>query len=240
MSNEQQNTEFKNFSLSECKLLSSEDPEYFYFEGYLSTYGNVDRDNDYFTKGAFDESLQTMQPDLRWMHKTTEVIGVFEFLSSDEKGLRVKGKLPKSDTLVNGRVIPQIKVGSVRSMSVGFAALEWNRDDKGCRRITKAALIEGSLVSIPANPEAKLTSFKSYSYDDVKDIKTKRDAEKILRDSGFSNKSASFLASKMQLEEIAPEETEEKTAQGDLDSGLISELAAELKNFNQTIKELSR
>jgi HK97 family phage prohead protease len=181
----------------ECKALpDTEDANFFYFEGYLSTYGNIDRGGDIVMKGAFDESLKELRPELRWQHMSTEVIGIFEEIKSDDKGLWVKGKLPKDDDLVRGRVIPQMKVGSVRSMSIGFYTVEdsW---DENIRTIKKATLIEGSLVGVPMNASAVVTDFKSYTIEDVEEIKTKRDFERLLRDSGcFSKKSVTYLASR--------------------------------------------
>lgn len=210
----------------ECKEFET-DEDYFFFKGYLSTYGNIDRVNDYFVKGAFDESLAELTPKLLWQHEDKEVLGVFEEFRSDDKGLFVKGKMPKADTLVSGRAIPQMKVGSIRSMSVGFVAQEWETDENGFRRITKAFLVEGSLVSIPANPEAKITSFKSFEYEQVKDIKTKRQVEKLLRESGaFSRKSASYLASMMR-----EPESEDNECLRDSEVDFKSQLAKELINL---------
>ena len=74
---------------------------------------------------------------------------------------QAKAKLPRNDTLVSGRVMPQIKVGSVRSMSVGFEPLDVDFEtvDKEMRRIiTKANLFEISAVPLPMNPNAVITS----------------------------------------------------------------------------------
>lgn len=188
--------EFLRFDF-ECKALpDNEDANFFYFEGYLSTYGNVDRTGDIVEKGAFDESLKTMWPELRWQHLSTEVIGVFDEVRSDSKGLWVKGKMPKDDDLVRGRVIPQMKVGSVRSMSVGFYTVEDTWDEDNIRTIKKAVLIEGSLVGMPANEKAVVTDFKKFTIEDVEEIKTKREFERLLSESkAFSRKAIVFIAS---------------------------------------------
>lgn len=179
----------------EVKALN-EDSEYHYFEGYLSTYGNVDRVGEVMDKGCFDEWLKTLTPMLLWQHKATEVVGVFTEIRSDETGLWVKGKMPKDDTLVSGRIFPQMKVGSVRSMSVGFIPEEWVYKDD-IKHHTKVMLVEGSLVAFPANPKAQIYDMKSFTIEDVEEIKTKRDYEKLLRESGaFSNKAVVYLASK--------------------------------------------
>lgn len=186
----------------DCKAFpNQEDPDFFYFNGYLSTYGNVDKGGDVVEKGCFDESLKALRPDLLWQHKSKEVIGIFEEIRSDEKGLFVSGKLPKADSLVNGRVIPQMKVKSVDALSIGFKTVEASYDNDGVRHIKKAILVEGSLVSQPMNEDAKVTSMKSFEIEDAEKIKTKRDFEGMLRDLGVSKKAAVCLSSRFQEEQ---------------------------------------
>jgi len=207
-----------------------EDKDYFYFEGYLSTFGNVDEGDDMFVAGCFDESLKEMRPDLLWFHQRLEVIGVFEELQVNEKGLWVKGKLPKSDSLVSGRVIPQMKVGSVRSMSVGYYAMEYDLNDDDVRVITKAYLVEGSLVSQPMNRMATVDSFKSLEIDDLKQLKSKRDVEKTLRESGaFSRKGASYFASMLNLPGATPDAEQKSDA--------VKQLEAATHRLNKLLEQ---
>jgi HK97 family phage prohead protease len=229
MTHQVEKKEFATFKF-ECKALEVEDDNFFYFEGYLSTYGNVDLGGDIIEKGAFDESLKRITPELLWQHKSNEVIGVFTEITSDDKGLFVKGKLPKTDSLVSGRVIPQMKVGSVRSMSIGYWPKEFDYDsDANIRTIKEIVLYEGSLVSQPMNPEAAVTDMKSFGIDDVENIKTKREFEALLRESGaFSNKSAVYLASRFQ----------EDDAGEPLPPSGISELVSEMKSLASNIDKL--
>jgi len=79
----------------------------------------------------------------------SEPVGIYPEARSDSKGLFLVGKMPKEDDLVRGRIIPQIKVGSVRAMSIGFITQEWKYDEeKNIRYITKCKLLEVSLVGI--------------------------------------------------------------------------------------------
>lgn len=143
----------------------NEDNEFFFFEGLGSTFNNKDRDDDVMLAGAFEESIKQMNPALLWQHDMTMPIGVFTEVKETPEGLFVKGKLPKDDTFVSGRVIPQMRVGSVTKMSVGFSIK--SKDDiffdKGIRFIKKVTLWEISLVTIPANNSADVTAMKSIS-----------------------------------------------------------------------------
>ena len=143
-----------------------EDEDFFYFSGYGSTFGNIDRGDDVIEKGAFVESLKNEMPKLLWQHKMSEPLGIFTNAFEDDRGLFVTGKMPKSDDFVRGRVIPQIKVGSISSMSIGFSipsdGAEIRKMESGSVRfIKKVNLFEISLVTIPMNTEADITGFKS-------------------------------------------------------------------------------
>ena len=65
------------------------------------------------------------------------------------------------DTFVMGRVYPQIKVGSVKGVSIGYWVLEeeYNRDMR-CNDLIKGALRESSFVTFAMNPKACIFSVR--------------------------------------------------------------------------------
>lgn len=140
----------------------------FTFEGLLAAFDNIDHDNDVIRKGAFSEWLTKSREEEKksvpvfWSHKASEPIGVFPIgdIAEVDKGLFVKGVLPKDDTFVSGRVIPQMRIGSISKMSIGYRVKDY--DYEGSVRVLKNIVLwEGSLVSLPANEDATITSFKS-------------------------------------------------------------------------------
>ena len=134
--------------------------EHFTFEGLASVFNSVDLGNDTILKGAFTESLAEFTPKLVWQHRMDMPIGRIESIFESDKGLRIKGLLPKADTFVSGRIIPQMRIGSVDSMSIGFSIKE--SDTSGdIRVIKKIQLFEISLVTLPMEPKAKVESFKA-------------------------------------------------------------------------------
>ncbi len=137
----------------------------FRFEAFGSTFGNIDLVDDVMVKGCFTESLKSITPVILWQHDRFEPIGMPESIFEDEKGLRVTVVMPSEDDFVRGRVMPQLRIGSIKSMSIGFMVQEFEIKN-GIRFITKALLKEISLVTFPANPEAMVTSVKSL--DDAK------------------------------------------------------------------------
>ena len=145
----------------------TEDDDYFYFEGYASTFGNVDRGLDVVVAGAFRDTVAELMSSQKesklpalWQHNSDMPIGGYTEFREDSHGLFVKGRLPKSDTFVSGRVIPQMKVGSISCMSIGYSTLDYIIE-AGVRLLKKLKLWEISLVTTPMNPLAEITGFKS-------------------------------------------------------------------------------
>ena len=189
----------------------SEDDDFFIFEGMASTFGNIDLTDDIVAPGAFQESISKELPVILWQHDSREPIGVPIEVKETADGLFIRVKLPKEDTFVSGRVAPQLRVGSIKSMSIGFRTIKSEMDnDSGIRTLVKVDLKEVSLVTFPANPEARVTGFKSV--EDVKEIKTRRDFEKALRESGAFSKEAACLLAKNFMDQGEPDD-EEKAAE---------------------------
>ena len=179
------------------KTVMIDGAEYFSFKGYGSTFGNVDRDNERMAKGCFEESLKEAMPALLWQHQMKEPIGIFKACREDNKGLYVEGIMPLDDTLVKGRVMPQIKCGSVRAMSIGFTVQEYQEDTVlNIVTWTKVKLWEISLVTIPANAQATVTEFKSQD-EMLDEATTLKDIEKYLKSFGISNKKCGIIISKV-------------------------------------------
>lgn len=142
------------------------DDEYFYFEGHAAVFNNIDRGGDRIIPGAFRETLSSGNSvKILWQHNMSEPLGVPVEMREDSKGLFVRGKMPKEDALVKGRVIPQMKIGSVNTLSIGYGVLEYNtektEDEGTIWNLTKLELYEFSPVSIPMNPEATITGWKA-------------------------------------------------------------------------------
>ncbi len=145
---------------------TSEDDSYFFFEGYAAAFNNIDSGGDRIMPGAFRETLMSgRKVKILWQHKMSEPLGVPVKLYEDEKGLFVRGKMPKDDDLVKGRVIPQMRVGTVDSLSIGYRVMEYNtekNEDEGTVwNLTKLKLYEFSPVTIPMNDEAVITGLKA-------------------------------------------------------------------------------
>lgn len=141
------------------------------FEGYLSTYGDVDSYRTYFMPGAWDKSIERFNSGevipVLWSHDRKMPIGKFTELKSDDKGLWGRGKLTLEDPQAK-IAYAHMKDGSVMGLSVGF---EMDYDNVIYNRlldalgIAEADLFECSVVVFPSNTNAKITNFKSQNHD---------------------------------------------------------------------------
>lgn len=140
-----------------------DDDEYYRFEGYASTYNNVDLGDDMVMKGAFENTLKNKRPKnikLLYQHNMSMPLGVFDEIRDDEAGLYVRGKMPKECTQVRD-VMALMKCGAIDSMSIGYVANKYDYDDRGVRLLKDIDLYEISLVTMPMNPKAQITSMKT-------------------------------------------------------------------------------
>jgi len=167
-------------------------------EGYGSVFGVRDDYDDVIAPGAFLESLKAHKaagtmPAMLWQHSADEPIGVWSEMTEDAKGLRVKGQLALATTR-GKEAHALLKLGALNGLSIGFMSKQWSYDrETEVRTLTEIDLWEVSLVTFPANDKARVTNVKAAS----SDIAAPKDAERILRDAGFSKADATALVSRV-------------------------------------------
>lgn len=135
-----------------------EDDDYYTFTGYASTFGNLDLGNDIVMRGAFAKSLQERMPKMLWQHDISEVIGKFDFAQEDDNGLVMHGILPKDVARAREAGV-LLKMGAIDSMSIGYGINEMEYEGD-IRKLIELSLYEVSLVTMPMNPKAMVTSVK--------------------------------------------------------------------------------
>ena len=172
-------------------------------EGYGSVFGVRDNYDDVIAKGAFIQSLKDHKaagtmPAMLWQHDADKPIGVWTEMVEDEKGLRIKGQLAM-ETVKGKEAHALLKMGALNGLSIGFMSKEWAYDrDTEVRTLTAIDLWEVSLVTFPANQKARVTNVKS-----ADEMATPKDAEKALRDAGFSKSDATaFVSRVMRMGEV--------------------------------------
>ena len=172
-------------------------------EGYGSVFGVRDNYDDVIAKGAFIQSLKDHKaagtmPAMLWQHDADKPIGVWTEMVEDEKGLRIKGQLAM-ETVKGKEAHALLKMGALNGLSIGFMSKEWAYDrDTEVRTLTAIDLWEVSLVTFPANEKARVPNVKS-----ADEMATPKDAEKALRDAGFSKSDATaFVSRVMRMGEV--------------------------------------
>ena len=171
--------EFKTLKFNESKSYESgEEQVGTVIKGYAST-PTLDRYNDVVEPSAFRESIKKnykKNPIILFQHKDDRPIGKATFMSIDEKGLYIEAMI------VDDEIEPKIKAGILKTFSIGYLPLktayfdgEGNEldptsaedrqkiwfDSDVKRVIKKVDLVENSIVSVPANPDAVFTLAKS-------------------------------------------------------------------------------
>ena len=153
-------------------------------EGYGAVFGNVDSYGDIIQAGAFMDSLRGRKPKMLYQHRMEEPIGVWDEYREDQKGLYMKGRIATKST--KGRdAYELVKAGAIDGLSIGYITRDYDMDGNN-RRLKSVDLIETSLVTMPANSEAIVTSVKNA---DVRDI------ERAFRTLGFTRSEAKAMAS---------------------------------------------
>ena len=172
-------------------------------EGYGSVFGVRDNYDDVIAKGSFVQSLKDHKaagtmPAMLWQHDADKPIGVWTEMVEDEKGLRIKGQLAM-ETVKGKEAHALLKMGALNGLSIGFMSKEWAYDrDTEVRTLTAIDLWEVSLVTFPANEKARVTNVKS-----ADELQAPKDAEKALRDAGFSKSDATaFVSRVMRMGEV--------------------------------------
>ncbi len=167
------------------------------FEGYGSVFGVKDSYGDIVVPGAFAKSLSNwkakeMLPAMLWQHRMDEPIGIFTEMYEDEVGLFVKGRLLIEDDPMAKRAHAHMKAGSISGMSIGYILNDWEWDrNKEAYILKEIELWEVSLVTFPANDEARVAEVKSALSSG--ELPAPSLVERCLRDAGFSRTQAKTI-----------------------------------------------
>lgn len=165
------------------------------FSGYGAVFGNVDYWGDLIIEGAFQNTIATAKSTGQWPAMLSQhgftgdgdmPVGIWTEMREDPIGLYVEGKL--ADTPRGKELYGLMKMDprpAINGLSIGYIPVEWtsrSKPEEPRRTLKKINLMEISLATFPANLKARVTAVKSGL--------TIRDAEKALRDVGFSQSQA--------------------------------------------------
>lgn len=170
------------------------------FSGYGSVFGVVDSYREIVAKGAFSASLSEISAKKRpvpvlWQHRSGQPIGVYRQLKEDSHGLHVEGQLLKADVSQAREAYALMKAGAVSGLSIGYYVREDSYDEKErIRTLKKLDLVEVSLVTFPANDEARVDAIKmKLAHGSLPELP---EFERFLREAGFSKTQSAVIANR--------------------------------------------
>lgn len=143
------------------------------FRGYASTFGNVDKHLDIVTRGAFTKTIDMRDKvKMLWQHAMEHLIGSFIEFKEDDFGLFVTGRV-NLGTQHGKDAFALIKAGDLNTMSIGYKVNDFSIDrETGVRILKELHIVEISLVTMPANDLAQITSIKSFIASELLPIMT--------------------------------------------------------------------
>jgi hypothetical protein len=195
-----------DFGLCEIKFAADDGAEARTFTGYGAIFNNVDLGGDVIVPGAFKKTIADAKKSGSWPALLMQhggwgmsvddltPIGIWTELAEDEKGLLVTGKLadtPRGEEAY--RLLKMAPRAALNGLSIGYRARKFTvgtRAEEPRRTLLEVELMEVSLVTFPMNPKARVGSVKSGHGLSV------RDAEKALREAGFSSNEAKAILAK--------------------------------------------
>jgi uncharacterized protein len=162
-------------------------------EGLAAGYGNVDAGGDVIVPGALARSLKGRKsvPMLMY-HDQTRPAGVWTDFAESRDGLVVKGQISLSSR-AGQEAHALVRDGAIGGLSIGYRTIREQLVGK-TRQLLELALYEVSLVTIPMNERAVITSVKSIVEDGR--LPTLPEFENFLREAGFSKSQATAIAGK--------------------------------------------
>jgi HK97 family phage prohead protease len=147
--------------------------------GYASWFGVEDNGGDIVAPGAFCDCLARIGTEgqrikMLWQHDPAQVIGVWDEVREDERGLWVSGRL--LDGVDRAReAAALVEAGALDGLSIGYNVRRAARDEKGRRLLKELQLWEVSLVTFPMLPSARLGAKSAPLRDLARAIRAARD-----------------------------------------------------------------
>lgn len=164
-----------------------------FFSGYASVFGGVDAYGDTVMPGAYKSTIEMRKRpvQMRWNH-FGEVIGKWLDIRETDKGLWVEGELTPGHSKAED-VYASLKHGAISGLSIGYRPVKSFPNETGGLDLHEIDLVEISVVESPADLAAQIGDIKSA----IDELKTVRDIERFVRESGFAKEDAVMLVSRM-------------------------------------------
>lgn len=150
---------FNKIQLDSDNVTKSPDGKRTYIKGYACHFNTVNLNGEMVTPESFDKFGEILansekMPVLNYGH-TMQVIGQWDHIYCDEKGLVAEGHLVNDIAFVRDNILPMIEDGMIYSLStegyVMFDDIEWFDDHYVAKNFELTAI---ALVELPADMDA--------------------------------------------------------------------------------------
>ncbi len=148
--------------------IKQDDSEGMIFEGYASTFGNVDEGNDIMQNGAFKRTINNRFKRgkgtlIKVLRGHWDLIGIPIAMSEDTTGLFTASKI--APTALGEETMMLIKEEVLDRLSIGYKVIKSKLDEETeIRTLTEIKLYEYSVVTFPMNEQAVITGTKALEF----------------------------------------------------------------------------
>lgn len=212
--------------------------------GYFSTYDRIpDSYGDVIAPGAFTDTIKAREESghpfpICWNHNLDLIIGAVDRFADDEHGPHFEGHF--FDTPVAQEKRELVKSGVVYQFSFAYDIVESGLvtldDGTKANELRKLNLYEISIVPIPANPRAEVTSIKSGR----RNRKSDEDVIKQIITLAQSLLDEEQMDETAEQEQNGEEDPEAKSQKGEEQTGINAEKREELLRYIKNMEEANK
>lgn len=136
-------------------------PDLLRVEGYGCHFNAENGNGEIVTEASFADFFDTLKnggqmPYFNYQHMPDQIIGGWDEIVADEKGLYCRGHINKKVALVRDTVLPLIESGDLAGLSTEGYSMGWYDDERNVWHAEKFLLLGVSLVSLPADFAAQI------------------------------------------------------------------------------------
>jgi HK97 family phage prohead protease len=143
-------------------------------EGYASLFGEIDQARDMVMPGAFAQTLKlrgVRRIPMLFQHDPAEPIGIWQEITEDWRGLRVRGRLIP-DVVRARELLALLREGAADGLSIGFKTVKAHVEPKSrVRKLDQIDLWEISIVTFPLLQGARVRAMPGAHARAVKEAK---------------------------------------------------------------------
>lgn len=140
---------------------ASDNADLLIVEGYGCHFNSVNGNREVVTSESFKDFFDELKrggqmPYFNYQHNPEQIIGGWDSIEADDKGLLCRGHLNKRVALVRDTVLPLVESGDLAGLSTEGYAMGWYDEDANIWHAEKFMLLGISLVSLPADFAAEM------------------------------------------------------------------------------------